>query len=151
MSYSGKGRSSREVAQLRQTRHKPGRRGAAAGKTKGFSPVAFSRRGRMGREAKTISTMVSLYCREQHGGSGLCSDCAALLAYGLKRLDKCPFQEGKTTCARCPVHCYRPDMRERIRTVMRYSGPRMVYRHPLMAVTHLMDSRRKEPIRRRRP
>ena len=62
----------------------------------------------------------------------------------------CPFGEGKTTCARCPVHCYRKDMREKIRQVMRYSGPRMVYRHPVMAARHLMDGRRKEPLEKKR-
>jgi hypothetical protein len=37
-------------------------------------------------------------------------------------------------------------MREKIRMVMRYSGPRMIYKHPIAAVWHLIDTRRKEPI-----
>jgi hypothetical protein len=28
-----------------------------------------------------------------------------------------------------------------------YSGPRMTYRHPVMAMQHLLDGRRKEPLR----
>ncbi len=91
--------------------------------------------------------MVSLYCNTYHHRGGLCPDCTGLRDYALKRLDVCPFGEGKTTCAKCPVHCYRPEMREKIRMVMRYSGPRMIYRHPLMAVRHIIDSRRKEPIK----
>ena len=65
------------------------------------------------------------------------------------RLDKCPFLEGKTTCANCPVHCYKSDMREKVREVMRYSGPRMTLRHPILAVFHLIDGLRKEPVRHR--
>ena len=58
-----------------------------------------------------------------------------------------PFHEGKTTCANCPAHCYKPEMREKIRKVMRYAGPRMIYRHPILALLHIIDGRRKEPIK----
>jgi hypothetical protein len=64
----------------------------------------------------------------------------------MQRLEKCPFEEGKTTCARCPVHCYKPEMREKIRAVMRYSGPRMLYRHPMLTIFHIIDGRRKAPV-----
>jgi hypothetical protein len=33
-------------------------------------------------------------------------------------------------------------MRENIRKVMRYAGPRMIYHHPIMALRHLLDGRR---------
>jgi hypothetical protein len=102
---------------------------------------------RMAREIKTVSVMIADYCRSQHADADSCPECAELLDYAFKRLEKCPFQEGKTTCAKCPVHCYRPDMRERIRKVMRYAGPRMIYRHPVLAVFHLIDGRRKEPLK----
>ncbi len=105
-------------------------------------------RGRMAREARTVEAMVRLYCRGQHGTpKGLCGPCAILRAYALERLGRCPFQEGKTTCARCPVHCYRPDMRAQIRAVMRYAGPRMLTRHPWLTLCHLLDERRREPVR----
>jgi hypothetical protein len=104
---------------------------------------------RMAREAKTIDAMIALYCREQHGSAALCAECGELAAYARLRLDKCPYQEGKTTCAKCPVHCYKPAMRERIRIIMRYAGPRMIYRHPVLAVRHLLDGRRDVPVRRR--
>ncbi len=102
---------------------------------------------RMNRENKTIAVMIALYCQDRHGTAELCPGCRLLLDYARERLEKCPFQEGKTTCARCPVHCYKPAMRERVRAVMRYSGPRMTYRHPVMAIQHLLDGRRKEPLR----
>jgi hypothetical protein len=104
----------------------------------------------MAREAKTVEAMIHLYCRAQHGSSGvLCSECRELWEYAQMRLDKCPYQEGKTTCAKCPAHCYKLAMREKVRAVMRYAGPRMLYRHPVMALLHLVDGLRKEPIRSR--
>ena len=78
--------------------------------------------------------------------TGLCPECLNLIDYAQQRLEKCPFQEGKTICAKCLVHCYSPDMREKIRAIMRYSGPRMLFRHPIAAVWHLMDGRRKEQV-----
>jgi hypothetical protein len=101
---------------------------------------------RIKRESKTVEVMISDYCREHHFTDKQC-ECAELLEYALERLNNCPFKEGKTTCARCPVHCYQPAMREKIRTVMRYTGPRMIYRHPLLALFHLIDGRRKEPLK----
>jgi len=92
--------------------------------------------------------MIALYCLKHHSFKGMCPGCKELLDYALMCLDKCPFQEGKTTCAKCPVHCYKPDMREGIRAVMRYSGPRMMYRHPVLTILHLIDGRRKEPLSR---
>jgi hypothetical protein len=90
--------------------------------------------------------MINIYCRAHHGRppqAGLCSDCRELLDYAGKRLDNCPFQEGKPTCGNCRVHCYSPRFREQIRTVMRFAGPRMLWSHPLMALRHLIDGRRK--------
>ena len=102
------------------------------------------RHPRMEREFKTIHAMIMIYCRDHHGTRGvLCPDCGALLDYAELRLDKCPFQENKTTCANCPVHCYSPSMREKTKTVMRYAGPKMTVRHPILALYHLLDGRRK--------
>ena len=106
----------------------------------------------MAREARTVDAMIELYCREVHGSAaGLGSSCAGLRDYARQRLKKCPFQEGKTTCARCPVHCYRPEMRRRIRAVMRYAGPRMLLRRPRLALLHLVDGLRRLPAPTRAP
>jgi predicted amidophosphoribosyltransferase len=107
----------------------------------------MSKNKRIEREGNTVKTMIAMYCRKNHGGEKLCSECAELQEYALKRLENCPFGEGKTTCAKCPVHCYKPQMRERIRVVMRYAGPRMIYTHPLQAVSHIIDSRRRIPLK----
>jgi len=100
----------------------------------------------MAREERTIEVMIRLYCRGVHGTArGLCGECTELLEYARARLKACPFQEGKPTCAKCPVHCYKPVLREKVRMVMRYAGPRMPYRHPVLALLHMLDGLRKEP------
>ncbi|MGA2526062.1 MAG: nitrous oxide-stimulated promoter family protein [Smithellaceae bacterium] len=92
------------------------------------------------RECKTIREMISLSCRERHDTKKgeFCPACQELLTYARTRLDKCPYREDKPTCARCPIHCYKPAMRERIREMMRYAGPRMLRRHPVLALHHLL-------------
>ena len=69
----------------------------------------------------------------------LCPQCQTLLDYALQRLERCRFGEDKPSCTRCPVHCYKPAMREQIRQVMRYSGPRMLLHNPIMAIRHMWD------------
>jgi hypothetical protein len=99
--------------------------------------------GRLSRERKTIAEMIRIYCKGQHGtASGLCEQCQELLDYAMRRLQRCVFGARKPTCANCPVHCYKPQMRERIRQVMRYAGPRMLLRHPILAIRHKLDDRR---------
>jgi len=95
------------------------------------------------REKIIVGHMIALYCRKNHAApkGSLCPDCAELLSYAQKRSDCCPYMEKKTFCSSCKTHCYRPDMRERIRTVMRFSGPRMMTVHPVMAIRHLIESR----------
>jgi len=100
------------------------------------------KRGALRREKKTIAAMVALSCEDHHGGTPYCDDCRGLLDYALARLDGCRFGEAKPVCAQCTVHCYRPAMRERVREVMRYAGPRMTLRHPVLAAAHLARSRR---------
>ncbi len=106
---------------------------------------------RMRRERETVAKMIALYCRKHHATPQgvLCADCRQLLEYALLRLQRCPFQEGKTTCGRCPIHCYKPAMKEQIRAVMGFSGPRMVWSHPILALRHLLDGLRQEPLRKR--
>ena len=81
--------------------------------------------------------MVRMYCRHKAGNRDLCSDCAEVLDYANNRLSLCRFGNNKPTCRKCPVHCYNKEMRERIRAIMRWSGPRMLLYHPVEAVRHL--------------
>jgi len=90
--------------------------------------------------------MIALTCRDRHGVTrGLCSECGELLTYARKRLEKCPFAEKKPTCAKCPIHCYQPNKREQIQAVMRYAGPRMMHRHPVLALRHWLDGMKEVP------
>lgn len=101
---------------------------------------------RIRQEKRTIDAMVGIYCQDRHGTNGaLCADCARLRDYAYGRLATCPFQEDKPVCNRCEVHCYSQPMRERVREVMRYAGPRMPLRHPWLALLHSLDKLRAVP------
>lgn len=130
---------------------------------------------RIADEKKVVALMIRMYCRRHFRQQGrtaitdrtdrtgdtnqadnssrtatspLCPECAALLNYALRRLDSCRFGNGKPSCRKCPVHCYRKDMRERIRTVMRWAGPRMMLHHPIAATKHLLrELRSREPAK----
>jgi hypothetical protein len=90
--------------------------------------------------------MLDIYCRDHHGEhAARCEACAALARYAEKRLSACPFGADKPTCSNCLVHCCAPDPREQVRAVMRYAGPRMLLRHPVLAIAHILDGRRRAP------
>lgn len=101
---------------------------------------------RMKRERKTIALMVKLYCKGNHHTNGtLCPECQKFLDYAFQRLAKCPFQEKKSTCGKCTIHCYKPDMKAQVKKVMRYSGPRLLIYQPMLALHHAWDGHRKPP------
>lgn len=92
------------------------------------------------REKRIVSQMISLYCHKKHNTQGtLCEECRTLEAYAKMKSDRCPFLEKKSFCSNCKVHCYRLDMRQNIQRVMRFSGPRMIFHHPFIAIRHLME------------
>jgi hypothetical protein len=93
------------------------------------------------RENKTLRVMIAMYCRGHHGerSEPLCAECRELLDYAQRRVASCPFGSEKGPCSRCQIHCYRPAMRDRIRDVMRYAGPRILKTHPALALRHLVQ------------
>ena len=97
--------------------------------------------------------MFALYCTQQHASidaeHSLCHICRELEDYAFARLTNCPFGADKPACSECLVHCYKPVMREKIREVMRYSGPRMLFKHPFLALMHLLDQKLRRPKRLR--
>lgn len=135
----------------------------AASSTAVVSPSAARRQQRLAtprlqRELRTLAAMIAIGCRDRHGpaaaaaaaaADGLCPDCTALLAYATRRLAACPFGAAKPTCTNCRIHCYGPTERQTVRMVMRYAGPRMIWRHPLLALAHVLDGRRAAPPRPR--
>jgi len=87
--------------------------------------------------------MIRIYCRAYHqADAALCGECRRLLDYADRRPDACPLHADKPVCNKRTVHCYSKAMRERVRAVMRFSGPRMMYRHPWLTIRHLIDTRR---------
>lgn len=97
------------------------------------------------REKALVSQMIVLYCRKKHKEKrSLCQECAELEMYARLRSDKCPFMETKTFCSNCKVHCYKSEMRVKIREVMRFAGPRMILHHPVTAVCHIIESKKEK-------
>ena len=94
------------------------------------------------REMRTIEAMVRIYCRSYHQ-KDLCEECGEILTYAIARLDKCTFGPLKPACNNCNVHCYSPKMREKVKEIMRFSGPKMIYKHPFLAMVHLVKEKRK--------
>ena len=109
----------------------------------------FSLLRRLDREMKTIAVMIGMFCKAHHvPDGGLCSECRALRDHAQHRISKCPHERNKPSCAKCEIHCFRSEMRERMRTVMRYAGPRMLLRHPILALLHSLDSFRSGALNR---
>ena len=97
--------------------------------------------GRIEREKKTITLMVDIYCQKKHGNKKgeLCEECKELLEYAHKRLSFCKFGENKSTCSRGPIHCYKKDMKEKVKEVMKFSGPRLIIHNPIELVRHALN------------
>ena len=72
------------------------------------------------QEQRTVEQMIRIYCRYKEGNKELCPACRELLQYAHARLERCPFGEKKTTCRNCTVHCYKPEMKKRMQTVMKF-------------------------------
>lgn len=105
--------------------------------------------GELAKEFRTIVAMTQIYCRDHHkhhaGTTALCQDCLNFTRFAEFRLAKCPYGQIKPTCKYCPVHCYKKDMKALARTIMIYSGPRMLLKHPLLTIRHLLHDRRPVP------
>lgn len=99
---------------------------------------------RLKRDQKTLDLMIDMYCHDKHAQTDeTCAECTTLKEYAQLRREKCPYQEQKTICAKCPTHCYKKSMRDKIREVMIYAGPHMLIRHPVLTILHMLDSLRK--------
>lgn len=113
------------------------------------------KRSRIEIEKETVVQMIGIYCKGHHKEewkkkkkeiklmdpsaktSCLCDECADLQAYALKRLSYCKFGEEKKFCSQCPVHCYHPKYKEKVKKVMKYSGPRILFHHPILVIKHM--------------
>ena len=93
------------------------------------------------REFLTIKSMIEIYCNSKHKHhDGLCPDCNELLEYAKNKLKQCPFKANKPACKDCKIHCYQKNYASRIIEVMKFSGPRMAIKHPVLSAIHLLKS-----------
>lgn len=113
-------------------------------------------------DIRTLADLAVIYCRGHHrdcprkplssdaallnvyGRTGplLCVECAEHQRYGERRRASCP-KDPKPFCTTCDIHCYKPDEAEWQRQMMRYSGPRSVFRgHAIDGLRHLVQLRR---------
>jgi hypothetical protein len=96
--------------------------------------------GKIVKEKRIIKTMINIYCKKKHNSKGeLCSECSELLEYAHKRLDFCKFGDEKKFCSNCPIHCYKKDMKVKVKDVMRFSGPRLIFHEPLEVIKHIIE------------
>ncbi|WP_067581747.1 nitrous oxide-stimulated promoter family protein [Endozoicomonas ascidiicola] len=100
---------------------------------------------RLAREYITVSHMIELYCQHHHKHRTLCNECLSLLAFSKKRLERCVYGDDKPTCVNCKVHCYKANQQDKIREVMKWAGPRMLFKHPVLAIKHVLDGRKPIP------
>ena len=93
-------------------------------------------------ETKTVNLMIALYCHKKHKTKKgeLCPECEELKEYCAYRLSLCPWGDKKPFCSNCTIHCYNQEHRQRIRDVMRFSGPRMLFHHPVLAIKHVCQT-----------
>ncbi len=105
---------------------------------------------RVKREKYTIKVMIEMYCHAHHGTEKgkLCNECSRVLDYAIERIDYCAFGIKKPACETCPIHCFKKDMREQMRNIMRYAGPRMTWKYPILAFMHIFDLLRGKKINR---
>lgn len=103
-------------------------------------------------ELNTVSFMIALYCHKKHKTKKgeMCDDCKELQEYCKYRLSICTWGDKKPFCSNCPIHCYDKEHREKIRDIMRYSGPRMLFYHPVLAIKHVTQTiKEKRKMRKR--
>ena len=97
------------------------------------------RKTRIEREKEVVAMMIRLYCHKKLKLSTIPTEYIELIEYAFRRLDGCKYGEKKSACKRCATHCYKPAMREKIREVMRWAGPRMIIYSPIAAIRHLLN------------
>jgi len=106
-------------------------------------------------EKRTVTFMIQIYCRGNHKERNvlhqkgfMCEECRDLAEYAKMRSQKCPYIANgtKTFCSNCKTHCYKPEYREKIRKVMRYSGPRLIFYYPGKLLAHFFCKRKGKKV-----
>ena len=93
------------------------------------------------KELKTVRKMIEIYCKGQHRrkSGDLCESCAELMHLCRSKGRAMPTYGRKKHFVPCAKHTvmHRPIGNE-LKEVMRYSGPRMLWIHPIMTIRHIL-------------
>ena len=100
------------------------------------------KKAKIKHDEAVVRFMIGIYCNRQHHTKKrqLCPECEALAVYTVQRTEHCPRTEEKTFCSSCPIHCYKPEMRAKIKAVMKFSGPRMMLYGPSLCFKHIKNT-----------
>ena len=99
------------------------------------------------KDTDKLVRFLSLYCKAHHehrrqepfifehpkvsakvyDGPDLCDECSKLLRHAIVMRVLCPL-DPKPKCRNCPEHCYRPVYKDQMETVMKFAGPRSLFR-----------------------
>ena len=106
------------------------------------------------KDLKVLLQFTAVYCRVKHGDDKsvmttadpelqhlplqkypVCQQCREFLLYAFERRLRCPLAD-KPACKHCPVHCYKPEHRQKVREIMRFSGQYLILRGRLDLLWH---------------
>lgn len=104
-----------------------------------YDEIIMLKNNRILREKTIIEKMIRLYCKNHNDNESLCDVCDTILENVHYRIESCRFGAYKPVCSRCNVYCYHNEMKNRIKRVMQYSGPRMMIYHPILSILHFVD------------
>jgi hypothetical protein len=96
-------------------------------------------------DIRTLLRFVAVYCRNHHRDADaqpftfkgmsadtlgvkkalLCPECTRLMKYALTMRLKCPH-DPKPMCKKCDSPCYHGEYRQKIREIMKFSGPYLI-------------------------
>ena len=117
--------------------------------------MALSRKEK--RDIQILIRFVHIFCRQNHRrdfkkpfsppseevaslvgrGVQLCESCSHLLAYGIRKRSRCPY-DPKPLCKKCESQCYSQNYKQKVRQVMRFSGPYLIKRGRLDLLYHYL-------------
>ncbi len=66
--------------------------------------------------------IIRFYCRENHGGDGLCEECERVYQTTVRHLEACRFKELGRPCPACPECCFTGEDRERMIRMVEFEG-----------------------------
>ncbi len=90
------------------------------------------------QEAHTVACMIQIYCRGRHRKKQLCPSCQELLEITRLHLSECPPEDDRPFFSSHTIQCFKPEQREEIEQMLGYSGPRLLWHHPMIAIRYMV-------------